>query len=88
MAVKIGMNTSVDIVTSEHKNTLLLPNQAIKKDNLGKNYVEVMNVQQVKMQPVVLGLQDDTRTEIVAGLKEGDKVVTNAIPGKWSLQSK
>ena len=86
LAIKVGMNASVDIVTNEHKNVLLLPNYAIKKDNQGKSYVETMNNQQIVTKPVVIGLSNSTQTEIVSGLNEGDKVMTGITAGKWSLQ--
>jgi len=86
LAIKVGMNVRVDIVTNEHKNVLLLPNNAIKKDNQGKSYVEIMNDQQVVTKPVVIGLSNSTQTEIVSGLNEGDKVMTGITAGKWSLQ--
>ena len=41
-AIKSGMNTSVNIVTNERKNVLLLPNQAVKKDSQGKYYVQTV----------------------------------------------
>ena len=86
VSIKPGMNVSADIATSENRSTLLLSNQALKKDSQGKSYVQIMSNQQVKMQPVVTGVSDGTRTEIINGLKEGDKVVTGSNVGKWSLQ--
>jgi RND family efflux transporter MFP subunit len=86
LATKVGMNVRVDIVTNEHKNVLLLPNDAIKKDNQGKSYVEIMNNRQVITKPVVIGLSNSTQTEIVSGLNEGDNVMTGITAGKWSLQ--
>lgn len=83
LAVKAGMNASVNIITQEHKNVLLLPGDAIKQDNQGKTYVQVMNNQNITNQPVVIGIRDSTHTEIVSGLKEGDKVLTGIT---WSLQ--
>jgi RND family efflux transporter MFP subunit len=86
LAIKVGMNVRVAIVTNEHKNVLLLPNDAIKKDDQGKSYVEIMNDQQVVTKPVVIGLSNSTQTEIVSGLNEGDKVITGITAGEWSLQ--
>ena len=88
IVVKAGMNASVDVVTNEHKNALLLPNDAIKKDNDGNSYVEIMNSQQIVTKPVVIGLSNSTETEIVSGLGLGDKVAIETTAGRWSLQSK
>jgi HlyD family secretion protein len=85
LVVKAGMNTNVDIITMEEKNVLLLPDQAIKQDSQGKAYVQVMNNQQTVNQQVVIGACDGVRTEIISGLKEGDKVVTGLT---WSLPKK
>lgn len=87
MVIKAGMNADVDVVISQVKNGLLISTQAVRKDSQGKSYVEMMNSQQIKTQSVVLGLSDKTMTEIKSGLNEGDKVVTGASRGKWSLQS-
>jgi multidrug efflux pump subunit AcrA (membrane-fusion protein) len=86
LSVKAGMNAGVDIVTNEIKNVLLLPNAAIKKDNLGKNYVKIMNGQQIVRKSVVTGLSNNVQTEIVSGLNDGDKVIIDNPAGKWSLQ--
>jgi len=86
LAIKVGMNARVDIVTNELKNVLLLPNDAIKKDNQGKSYVEIMDNRQVITRPVVIGLSNSTQTEIVSGLNEGDNVITGISAGRWSLQ--
>jgi HlyD family secretion protein len=84
LAVKTGMNASVNIISQVRKNVLLLPGEAIKQDRQGKTYVQVMNNQNITNQPVVTGAREGTNTEIVSGLKEGDKVVTGVA---WSLQA-
>ncbi len=86
LAIKTGMSASVDILTTEHKNVLLLPNDAVKKDNQGKSYVEILNNRQVVTKPVITGLSNSIQTEIVSGLNEGDKVMGGTTAGKWSLQ--
>jgi multidrug efflux pump subunit AcrA (membrane-fusion protein) len=85
-AIKTGMSASVDIVTNERKNVLLLHSQTIKQDSQGKNYVEIINGQTIVNQPVVIGLSNGIQTEIVSGLNEGDKVVIDSPARKWSLQ--
>jgi HlyD family secretion protein len=82
--IKAGMNASVDIITSEYKNVLLLSSQALKKDNQGKFYVETPNN---KQQPVVTGAGNDSLTQIVSGLNDGDTVMA-VQAGKWSLPKK
>jgi HlyD family secretion protein len=81
--VKSGMNASVDIITQQLKNVLLLPNDAVKRDSQGKPYVQMIQNQNISNQPVVIGFVSGTQTQITSGLKEGDKVVTGVT---WSLQ--
>ncbi len=67
------MTTHNQIIAGIKRNVLVVPNQAVKWKNgkyivykvLGKKVVEV---------PVEVGWSDDKFTEIVKGLKEGDKV--------------
>jgi RND family efflux transporter MFP subunit len=82
LTVRIGMNAAVNVFTQTHKNVLLLPAEAIKQDVAGNTYVQVMNNQTITNQPVVVGASQGTSTEIVSGIKEGDKVVTGTT---WSL---
>jgi multidrug efflux pump subunit AcrA (membrane-fusion protein) len=83
LEVKPGMNAGVKILSSERKNVLLVSSEAVKRDKQGNAYVQVVNNQQIKDQPVVIGARDAVNTEIVSGLKEGDQVVTGL---SWSLQ--
>jgi HlyD family secretion protein len=85
LVIKAGMNTSADIITGEQNNILLVPNQAIKTDNQGKNYVQMMNGDKAIKQTIVKGLSNKSETEVTSGLNEGDQVVTPVTDGKWSL---
>jgi len=50
--------------------------------------VEVINNQTIVDQPIAIGLSNSIQTEILSGLKEGDKVVVDNPAGKWSQQLK
>jgi RND family efflux transporter MFP subunit len=77
-AVLPGMTAAVNIITSTHKNVLVLPNRAIHTVN-GKKIVTVLSEGKQVTVPVTLGLTNDTQSEIVDGdLQEGDSVVVNA----------
>jgi len=93
--VKPGMSVSASIITEIAQNVLVLPNNAIKNQN-GINYVQlfsgvtttsIVNSQESSslviptQVEVVVGLVDDTNTEIISGLKEGERVVTRTIVG-------
>lgn len=91
--IKPGMSVSAAIITSLKTDVLLVPNSAIKSSGNG-NYVEILenvpassqalsvgipSVTPPKQQTVEIGLANDTMTEIVSGLKEGDLVITRTI---------
>ncbi len=73
--IKIGMSASADIVTAKRGNVLLVPSRAIGKNEQGETIVKVMFNEEVQERPVVVGLDDGLRTEIISGLSEGDMVV-------------
>lgn len=89
-----GMSVNASIATNARQDVLIIPSGAVKI--LGdSSYVEMLdqslgvtNNQGIVStfvpieQPVVVGISDDTFTEIVSGLSEGDKIITRTIsPG-------
>jgi HlyD family secretion protein len=84
--VKAGMSASVDVVTQEKKNVVLVLNKAIKRNIQGQTVVNIVVNQKVEERIVVLGLTDGTRTEVISGLQDGDIIVklpanNNSNPG-------
>ena len=78
-ALHIGMTTQNNILVKSVKGVLTVSNQAIKHRQ-GKKMVMVLdNNQQVHSIQVETGITDGMRTEIVKGLKEGDKVVVSSM---------
>lgn len=75
--VKPGMSVSAAIITDVKQNILIVPNSAVKSS--GGQYVEILNGAVPQSQNVETGLSNDTMTEIISGLKEGDKVVTQIV---------
>ena len=71
---KIGMSATADIVTSERKNVLLVPNRAVGEDSEGRPTVKVRVDEQIEERLVVLGMSDGFDTEIVDGLEEGEVI--------------
>ncbi len=72
--IKPEMTANADIIVAEKKGVLLVPNRAIGRDSKGK-YVEVLTQGQPKKIYIEAGLSDGTFTEVLEGLKEGEKVV-------------
>ncbi|MCX6797444.1 MAG: efflux RND transporter periplasmic adaptor subunit [Candidatus Doudnabacteria bacterium] len=77
--IKPGMSTSASIITSVKTDVLAVPNSAVKSNNNG-NYAQILDT---KNQPqnisITTGIANDTLTEIISGIKEGDKVITQTI---------
>jgi HlyD family secretion protein len=75
--VRPGMTAAVNIVVSEIKDVLIVPNRAVSKRG-GIYTVFVMKNNQPTSIPVEIGASSDVETEITKGnLKEGDLVVVN-----------
>lgn len=98
--VKPGMSASAEIVTALAQDVLIIPNSALKSQG-ETHYVEMFdqaiprnkNGQAVsspvppKRQMVGIGLSNDTFTEIISGLNEGDQVVARTTSGSSGSQS-
>ncbi|NTW14434.1 MAG: efflux RND transporter periplasmic adaptor subunit [Candidatus Moranbacteria bacterium] len=77
--IKPGMSISASVITGVKQDVIVVPNSAIKKQG-NTNYVQVMNGGSAPTQVnVEVGAANNTETEIVSGLKAGDKVVTRTI---------
>jgi RND family efflux transporter MFP subunit len=69
-----GMNADAEISVLSLKNVLTLPSSAIKANN-GSPQVTIMDGGHLVAWDVQSGATDGTRTQIVAGLDEGQEVV-------------
>ncbi|MDP1845615.1 MAG: efflux RND transporter periplasmic adaptor subunit [Candidatus Moranbacteria bacterium] len=76
--IKPEMSVSSSIITDVKQNVLIVPSSAVKNDGSG-DYVEVLSGNTPEKKSVQVGLSNSTDTEIVSGLSEGDKVVTQTI---------
>ncbi|MFA6251084.1 MAG: HlyD family efflux transporter periplasmic adaptor subunit [Candidatus Paceibacterota bacterium] len=74
--IKTGMSTNIEITTESKENILVVPSSAIKAKN-GVSYVEIFNPSSDLpiRKEIEIGISDDTLTEIISGLDEGDKVI-------------
>lgn len=98
--VKPGMSVNATITTNEKKNILTVSSNAIKTRN-GKSYVEtfenpVLNIDnengilagsKIVRKEVTVGISDDTITEIISGLKEGDQIITKTVSSGSTTKS-
>jgi RND family efflux transporter MFP subunit len=92
-SVKPGMSVSASIITDSKTDTLIVPSSAIKTQGTTK-YVQIFATPLAtpttgskgtpsKIAPdkvtVEVGISNDTNTEIISGLKEGDQIVSSTI---------
>ncbi len=85
-----GQLTATAVITVDtHKDVLLIPNSALHTQGT-ESWVYIINDQarMIEQRQVQVGLQSQTETEILSGLKEGEKVLlgNSTVPAK-SLNS-
>ncbi len=73
--IKDGLSATVDVTTAFKKGVLAVPIESVATEN-GKNYVVlVLPGGKKEKRFVKIGISSDNYTEIVSGLKEGDKIL-------------
>ena len=73
--LKPDMTVNATIYLNKRDNVLAVPNKSIKREG-GKKVVTVLENNKPVQKAVKTGWKDSAYTEIVEGLKEGDKIVT------------
>lgn len=76
--LKANMSANAEILLEEKKNVLLLPENAIVYDKQRKASVDVPdsgNEKGRRRVPITIGLSNGVKTELVSGLKDGEKVI-------------
>ena len=73
-----NMTAQANIITQVKDNVILVPSGAVQTSN-GQSTVRVLRSRQVISVPVEVGDSNDTQTEIISGVSEGDAVVTGSI---------
>lgn len=84
--LKPQMTGTVTIVEEQHKDVLVVPTAAVEH-RAGQTFVQLAGG---KEQQVSLGLDGGETVEVVSGLKEGDKVVLQALelPTRWKASDR
>ncbi|OGM18882.1 hypothetical protein A2686_05100 [Candidatus Woesebacteria bacterium RIFCSPHIGHO2_01_FULL_38_10] len=72
-----NMAVNATIITSIKDNVILVPSAAVQISN-GQSTVRVMGNGQITSVPIEIGDSNDTQTEIISGIQEGDTVVTGS----------
>lgn len=70
-----NMAANATIITDVKNNVILVPSAAVQTTN-GQSTVRVMREGQITPVTVEIGDSNDTQTEIVSGINEGDTVIT------------
>lgn len=79
--LKPDMTATVIITVKAYDHTLVVPNEAIKPDNMDTVvYVVTAGDATPKKRKVTVGASDDTNSEIVSGLSDGERVVLTGWP--------
>ncbi len=76
--LKANMTANAEVLLDEHKNVMTVPEQAVIYDKDRKASVEVPDPSQKKGRravPIVAGISNGTRTEVLSGLNSGDAVI-------------
>jgi len=73
--LKSGMFARVKILTKEKENVLIIPRDAIIKED-SSNYVFVVKDSKVHRQKIEIGLCENNKFEVINGLNEDELVVT------------
>jgi HlyD family secretion protein len=76
--IKSGMTANIDILTDKRENVLSVPTRAITTDGDVKTVKVLQSDNTIKKITIETGLRSsDGKTEVISGLKEGDRVITS-----------
>ncbi len=76
IGLPLGVSASVDVISAQVENAVLVPVQALHELSAGNYAVFIMANGKPTLRQVEVGLQDATYAEIKSGLKAGDVVTT------------
>ena len=70
------MGVTVEIITKISDSAILVPSSSVKSSNDGSNYLEILSNNAPQQITVAVGDSNNTQTQILSGLNEGDVVIT------------
>jgi len=83
--LRLGMFLNAQVPIEIHPKALIVPVQAIYKDQEGKTHVYRVDGDTATAAPVVLGIETPDRDEILSGINEGETIILN---GGYGLAEK
>lgn len=75
-AMKPGMSGKAEIQVAHKANALSVPIEAVRTEDDGSKFVFVFDHGKVRKTTVTTGLSNDSKIEIISGLKAGQQVIT------------
>jgi HlyD family secretion protein len=90
LPVRLGMTADVDIVVAGAEGALLVPNRAIEANReAGLYYITRQGaLGTTERLEVLIGLRDESQTQVVEGLEEGDVLVLPDVPEQGEEQQR
>jgi len=97
--VKSGMSVNASIVTASKQEVLVVPNSSVKSKgnkyfvNYFSKYPDIIDKNGITSatlplsKPVEVGLSDDTNTEIISGLNEGEQIIIRTTNGTTAINT-
>lgn len=85
--LKPMMTANVDIISSELKNVLYLPREALREEK-GKKYAAILFNNEPKEVPVTTGVRNPIHIQILSGLKADQKVLIGDWETLWEEHQK
>jgi multidrug efflux pump subunit AcrA (membrane-fusion protein) len=79
VSLPLGLNASVDVISGEATNAVLVPIEALHQTETGNYMVYVQNNGLFEPREVNVGLMDFTSAEIISGLQVGEVVAISDI---------
>ena len=76
--LKAEMTANAEVILEEHHNVLTIPEGAIIYDKDKKASVQIADASQkegFRKTPITIGISNGSKTEVLTGVKEGDKVI-------------
>ncbi|HTK81828.1 MAG TPA: efflux RND transporter periplasmic adaptor subunit [Bacteroidota bacterium] len=73
--LKPGMFANVTVIVNEKPNALTVPTTSLLKDDKG-SFIYVVDSSKARRRNITLGVEQNGRTEIVSGIRGGEKLVT------------
>jgi HlyD family secretion protein len=78
--LKIDFDADVDILLGQIKDVVKVPAESVKTNKEDKAFVYIVDGNKAAQKEVKLGLQSDMESQVIEGVKAGDKVILN--PGE------